>query len=184
MSLMTGGPRGSQSPNPSVSLTFSSCAASSDTWDKSRRFRSCWAGCGVSSTGVTTRPAWRSWARGAPRCCAAAASWRGSRRWWRARRPRGRSASGTRAGRRTAAPARPTPTRTRRAASPSFTTESSRITCRCGRAWRRPGGSSRPRPTPRSSPTWSTRRCWRARRRWSKGCDGPCARCTAPTRWW
>src|SRR5205823_3860746 len=48
----------SQSPNPSVSLTFSSCAASSDTWDKSRRFRSCWAGCGGSSTGATTRPAW------------------------------------------------------------------------------------------------------------------------------
>ena len=57
-------------------------------------------------------------------------------------------------------------------ASRSFTTASSRTTCRCGRAWRGPGESSPRRPTPRSSPTSSTRRCRRARRPWSKGCGG------------
>ena len=70
---------------------------------------------------------------------------------------RRRPASATRAGRRTGASTRPTPTRTstRPTASTSSSTASSRTTSRSSSACSTWARSSPPRPTPRSSPTWS-----------------------------
>ena len=173
------------SPSRSVSLTFSSCAESLATWDRSRRFRSCSAGCGVSSTGATTRPAWRSSAPGAPRCCAAAASWPGSRRWLARETPEGTLGIGHTRWATHGPPERgqrpPAQGGQRRRRSQRHHRESP---VAAGARWRRLGESSLRETDTEIVAHLVDEALLAGAPTWSKACGGRCVRCTAPTRSW
>ena len=141
-----------RSTGSSLTIT-ASCAASSGTWGRGRRRRSCSGGLrrleyrGYDSAGVAIVGQ-----RGTQvlRCRGKLA---GLEAMVAREPPRGTLGIGHTRWATHGRPTRPTPTRTRRAASRWSTTASSRTTWRCARGWRRRGASSPRRPTPRSSPT-------------------------------
>ena len=157
--------------------------ASLATSGRARRDLCCWRDCGGWSTAATIAPASpSSTAAASLRSSSPSASWRASPPAWKGAFPKAPSASATRAGRRTAAPATLTltPTAIATATSSSSTTASSRTTSPSDSDCARRATASAPTRTPRSYRT-SSNRSSRRGCRWSTRCDARSASSTAPT---